>query len=126
VGCDLVTNEISCHVIGMALMPLGEHLGRVLAQRDAGEVLIVTRLTVLSGFAEFERELIRARAAGGRERAKARGVQGAEGWGMPLRPFSNRMLGPCSTPPSCGRTNTRPAQKGEPARRRCHAGDLET
>jgi DNA invertase Pin-like site-specific DNA recombinase len=32
-------------------------------------------LTVLGGLAEFERELIRARAAEGRERAKARGVR---------------------------------------------------
>jgi DNA invertase Pin-like site-specific DNA recombinase len=32
-------------------------------------------LTVLAGLAEFERELIRARTGGGRERAKARGVR---------------------------------------------------
>jgi DNA invertase Pin-like site-specific DNA recombinase len=32
-------------------------------------------LTVLSGLAEFEKELIRARTAEGRERAKARGVK---------------------------------------------------
>jgi DNA invertase Pin-like site-specific DNA recombinase len=32
-------------------------------------------LTVLGGLAEFERELIRARASEGRERAKARGVK---------------------------------------------------
>jgi DNA invertase Pin-like site-specific DNA recombinase len=32
-------------------------------------------LTVLGGLAEFERELIRARAGEGRERAKARGVK---------------------------------------------------
>jgi DNA invertase Pin-like site-specific DNA recombinase len=32
-------------------------------------------LTVLDGLAEFERELIRARTAEGRERAKARGVR---------------------------------------------------
>jgi DNA invertase Pin-like site-specific DNA recombinase len=32
-------------------------------------------LTVLGGLAEFERELIRARASGGRLRAKARGVK---------------------------------------------------
>ncbi len=32
-------------------------------------------LTVLGGLAEFERDLIRARTAGGRERAKARGVR---------------------------------------------------
>jgi DNA invertase Pin-like site-specific DNA recombinase len=32
-------------------------------------------LTVLSGLAEFERDLIRARTAEGRERAKARGVR---------------------------------------------------
>jgi DNA invertase Pin-like site-specific DNA recombinase len=32
-------------------------------------------LTVLSGLAEFERELIRARTGEGRERAKARGVK---------------------------------------------------
>ena len=32
-------------------------------------------LTVLGGLAEFERELIRARSADGRERAKARGVR---------------------------------------------------
>jgi DNA invertase Pin-like site-specific DNA recombinase len=32
-------------------------------------------LTVLGGLAEFERELIRARTAEGRERAKARGVR---------------------------------------------------
>jgi len=32
-------------------------------------------LTVLGGLAEFERELIRARTADGRERAKARGVR---------------------------------------------------
>ncbi len=31
-------------------------------------------LTVLGGLAEFERDLIRARTAEGRERAKARGV----------------------------------------------------
>lgn len=31
-------------------------------------------LTVLGGLAEFERELIRTRTGGGRERAKARGV----------------------------------------------------
>jgi DNA invertase Pin-like site-specific DNA recombinase len=31
-------------------------------------------LTVLGGFAEFERELIRARTGEGRERAKAKGV----------------------------------------------------
>ena len=33
-------------------------------------------LTVLGGFAEFERELIRSRTSEGRERAKARGVMG--------------------------------------------------
>jgi DNA invertase Pin-like site-specific DNA recombinase len=32
-------------------------------------------LTVLGGLAEFERDLIRARTADGRERAKARGVK---------------------------------------------------
>jgi DNA invertase Pin-like site-specific DNA recombinase len=32
-------------------------------------------LTVLGGLAEFERDLIRARTAEGRERAKARGVK---------------------------------------------------
>ena len=32
-------------------------------------------LTVLGGLAEFERDLIRARAGEGRERAKARGVR---------------------------------------------------
>ncbi len=32
-------------------------------------------LTVLGGLAEFERELIRARTAEGRERAKSRGVR---------------------------------------------------
>ena len=32
-------------------------------------------LTVLGGLAEFERDLIRARTAEGRERAKARGVR---------------------------------------------------
>lgn len=32
-------------------------------------------LTVLGGLLEFERELIRARASEGRERAKARGVK---------------------------------------------------
>jgi DNA invertase Pin-like site-specific DNA recombinase len=32
-------------------------------------------LTVLGGLAEFEKELIRARTAEGRERAKARGVR---------------------------------------------------
>jgi DNA invertase Pin-like site-specific DNA recombinase len=32
-------------------------------------------LTVLGGWAEFERELIRARTGEGRERAKARGVR---------------------------------------------------
>jgi DNA invertase Pin-like site-specific DNA recombinase len=31
-------------------------------------------LTVLGGLAEFERELIRSRTSGGRDRAKARGV----------------------------------------------------
>jgi hypothetical protein len=44
-------------------------------------------LTILGGFAEFERMLIRARAGEGRERAKARGVRfaqealGAPAWG---------------------------------------------
>jgi DNA invertase Pin-like site-specific DNA recombinase len=41
------------------------------ADTDTGRLM----LTVLGGLAEFERNLIRARTAEGRERAKARGVK---------------------------------------------------
>ncbi|MGQ0443996.1 MAG: recombinase family protein [Beijerinckiaceae bacterium] len=40
-------------------------------------------LTVLGGFAEFERKSIRARTSKGRERAKARG----QSLGRPLKPY---------------------------------------
>jgi DNA invertase Pin-like site-specific DNA recombinase len=59
-------------------------------------------LTVLGGLAEFERDLIRARTAEGRERAKARGVK----------------LGPQTetdqAPKARGDSTTRPRRRARP------------
>jgi DNA invertase Pin-like site-specific DNA recombinase len=50
-------------------------LGDAWADTTTSHGRLMLTLTVLGGLAEFERDLIRARTAEGRERAKARGVK---------------------------------------------------
>ena len=63
----------------MLLKAVGDHKAAFLSlgERWADTTTAAGRLmlTILGGLAEFERELIRARTAEGRERAKARGVR---------------------------------------------------